>query len=261
MPACLWAFFASAFSAVFVRFAAVDPTVSAFYRCFYASIILFCIALYRGEVRRESWPWLAPALLGGLFLAADLIIWHKTILYIGAGPATLVANSQVVFVTIFGFLFFKERISPWFPLLIPFIFLGLYLAIPKTEIMVSPETGLILGTIAGMAYAVYLISLRFAKSRTAAAKMERYPEILSLAVIMAITAAIVGVYGGAVEHVSFVVISWKSQLVLLLMALFSQSMGWILIKTNITRIPSHQGSLLLLLQTDADDCVGTLVAA
>ena len=114
--------------------------------------------------------------------------------------------------------------------------------------MVSPGTGLVLGTIAGMAYGVYLISLRFAKTRAAAANLDRYPEVLSLAVIMAITGAIVGAYGGAVEHVSFMVISWKSQLVLLLMALFSQSIGWILIKTNITRIPSHQGSLLLLLQ-------------
>jgi drug/metabolite transporter (DMT)-like permease len=232
------------FSAVFVKLSGVESTVSAFYRCFYASIILFAIALYRGEVRREAWPWLIPALWGGLFLAADLIVWHKTILYIGAGPATIMANSQVIFVTIFGFFFFKERISGWFPLLIPFIFLGLFLTIPTIRVLVSPGIGFLLGTLAGLAYAGYLVSLRFAKLKA----KEGYPEVLSLAVFMAITGAFVGTWGAAVEQIDFIVTSWRSQLFLILMALIPQSMGWILIKTNITRLPSHQGSLLLLIQ-------------
>ena len=219
------------FSAIFVKLSGVDSTVSAFYRCFYASIILFTIALFRGEFRREAWPWLAPAIWGGLFLAADLIIWHKTILYIGAGPATIMANSQVIFVTIFGFFIFKERVSFWFPLLIPLIFLGLFLTIPTIRVLVSPGIGFILGTLAGIAYAGYLVSLRFARLKA----KEGYPEILSLAVFMAITALFVGAYGAAVEQVNFMVTSLRSQLILVMMALFS-------------RLPSHRGSLLLLIQ-------------
>jgi drug/metabolite transporter (DMT)-like permease len=232
------------FSAIFVKLAAVDSTVSAFYRCFYSSIFLFGVALVRGELRSASWRWLVPALWGGLALAADLIIWHKTILYIGAGPATIMANSQVIFVTIFGFFFFKERISPWFPLLIPFIFLGLFLTIPTIQVLVSPGIGFFLGILVGIAYSGYLLGLRFAKMKAG----KGYPEILSLAVFMAVTGAFVGTYGAVVEQVDFIVTSWRSQLFLVLMALLSQSMGWILIKTNITQLPSHRGSLLLLIQ-------------
>ena len=83
------------FSAVFVKLAQVDSTVSAFYRCFYSSIFLFIIALVKGELKGASWNWLVPAFWGGFFLAVDLIIWHKSIIYIGAGPATILANSQV----------------------------------------------------------------------------------------------------------------------------------------------------------------------
>ena len=189
------------FSAIFVKLAAVDSTVSAFYRCFYSSIFLFGIALVRGELRGASWRWLVPALWGGLALAADLIIWHKTILYIGAGPATIMANSQVIFVTIFGFFFFKERISPWFPLLIPFIFLGLFLTIPTIQVLVSPGIGFFLGILVGIAYSGYLLGLRFAKMKAG----KGYPEILSLAVFMAVTGAFVGTYGAVVEQVDFIV--------------------------------------------------------
>ena len=65
---------------------------------------------------------------------------------------------------------------------------------------------------------------------------------------MAVTGLFVGTYGGIVEHVNYIVTSWSSQFYLLLIALIPQTLGWILIKTNITRLPSHRGSLLLLIQ-------------
>ncbi len=232
------------FSAIFVKLAAVEPTLSAFYRCFYSSIILFTIGIIRGEHRKARRVWVVPALLGGLSLATDMIIWHKTIIYIGAGPATILANSQVVFMGIIGFLVLKERISFWFPLFIPFIFLGMYLTIPDSQIMVSPGLGFFLGILVGISYTGFLYALRYAKEKSDG----DYPEIFSLAVFVAATGFFVGLWGGAVEHLDFIVTSWKSQLYLVLIALVAQSLGWILIKTNITRIPSHKGSLMLLVQ-------------
>jgi drug/metabolite transporter (DMT)-like permease len=238
---------AISFSATFVKLApAVHPTVSAFYRTFYSSLILFVIAWARPESEWEpnNRRWLLPAIGAGLFLAADLIVWHKTIFFIGSGPATLLGNSQIIFVSLFALFGFKEKISPFYLLFVPVILGGLYLAVPKTQIMVAPAVGLGLGLVVGLTYAGFLICLQYAKARTG----RGYPEIRSLAVIMAITAAAVGVYAARAENVSLQVSGWHDHGILLAMALIPQSLGWILIKSNLTRLPSHQGSLLLLIQ-------------
>lgn len=232
------------FSAIFVKLAGIDPTASAFYRCFYSALILLGMAGWRNEVTLRTGPWLLPALGAGLFLAMDLIVWHKTIFYIGSGAATLLGNTQVVFVALYGRVFFKEKVSGWMILLVPFIFTGLYLAIPKSQIMVSPGIGLLLGSLVGLTYAGFLVCLHYAKR----AAGPGYPEVFSLAVIMACSALVIGFYGLAGTPVSFRVTAWKAQLYLVLMALLPQSLGWVLIKTAITRIPAHQGSLFLLLQ-------------
>jgi drug/metabolite transporter (DMT)-like permease len=224
----------------------LPPTTSAFYRTFYSALILLVISLmYRkSEFQPNNLRWLGPSVWAGFFLAADLIIWHKTIFYIGSGPATLLGNSQIMFVSIFAFLFFKEKFSPLFLVFLPLIFTGLYLAIPKTQILVSPQWGFILGLVVGLTYAGFLISIHYAKART----HQPYPEIFSLACIMAVSSGFIGLYALFFEKVNLGVNGWHDQLVLLTIALIPQSLGWILIKTNITRLPSHQGSLLLLIQ-------------
>jgi drug/metabolite transporter (DMT)-like permease len=238
---------AISFSATLVKLVpGLPPTASAFYRTFYSTLILLLISLARrrSEFQTNNLRWLWPSIGAGVFLAADLIIWHKTIFYIGSGPATLLGNSQIIFVAVYAFLFFKEKFSPLFLVFLPLIFTGLYLAIPKSQIMVSPQMGFILGLVVGLTYAGFLICLHYAKARTGLG----YPEIFSLACIMAVTSVFIGLYAVFFEKVSLGVPGWHDQGVLFLMALVPQSLGWILIKSNLTQLPSHQGSLLLLIQ-------------
>ncbi len=237
---------AISFSAIFVKFTHVPPTVSAFFRCFYATLILFVASLLfrRTEFAANNGRWVWPSLLAGLFLAADLIIWHKTIFYIGAGPATVLGNSQVIFMALAGHFVWREKISPWFWLLLPLVFTGLYAAVPKAKILVLPETGFALGLMVGLTYTGYLFCLHAAKRRTP----KNYPEILSLSVIMFFSALIIGLYAVFAEQVPLLGGSGQDQAVMFLMALIPQSLGWIWIKRSITRLPSHVGSLWLLLQ-------------
>jgi drug/metabolite transporter (DMT)-like permease len=237
---------AISFSAILVKWAGVDPTLSAFFRTLYAAGFLFALSGIKRntEFQTNNHQWILPSLLAGVFFAADLIIWHKTIFYIGAGPATVLGNSQVVFVTILVYLFFKEKFHPMFWLLLPLIFLGLYMAIPKTNILVDPTKGFFMGLMVGLTYAGFLLCMRYAHMRT----KSNYPEILSLALIMVVSAVLIGGYGAWIENISFTGISIKSHGILLLLAIVAQSLGWILIKSNLTKMPAHQGSLLLLLQ-------------
>jgi len=99
------------FSAVFVRLASVSPVTATFFRAVYALPVLAgpWILLRRRDrrTRRDR----ALAVASGLILAVDLALWHESIALIGAGLGTVLANVQVVFVAIAGWVMFGERWS------------------------------------------------------------------------------------------------------------------------------------------------------
>lgn len=237
---------AISFSPIFVKWVDVPPSVSAFYRSFYAAVILLLITVTTSKHSRLKGArrWLGWSVLAGVFLAIDLIIWHKTIIYIGAGPATLLGNSQVIFVSLLVFLFFKETIHSAFWLLLPLVFIGLYLAIPSQQIVVSQGQGLLLGLLVGLTYAGFLLCLRLGH-RAAGAD---YPELFNLGIIMSVCALLIGSYTTVMEQIPLRGYGLSQHMMMVLMALLAQVMGWLLIQSSIIRLPGHQGSLLLLVQ-------------
>lgn len=237
---------AISFSAIFVKWADVNPTISAFFRTFYATLLLSALAFSKPSVnfKNPSRLWISLSILAGIFLGIDLIVWHKAILYIGAGPSTLLGNSQIIFVTIMVYFFFKEKIHPMFWIMLPLIFAGLFLAIPKTNILVEPGKGFFMGMIVGLTYAGFLMGMRYAHRLTP----KPFPEFASLGLIMLTSALIIGPYALFVEKLDLLHISFHSHVMMFLMALVAQCFGWIFIQGSITKLPGHQGSLLLLLQ-------------
>ena len=59
--------------------------------------------------------------------AADLWLWHRSILLVGPGLSTLLANTQVFFMALAGVWFYRERIGPRFVAGITLAFAGLWL--------------------------------------------------------------------------------------------------------------------------------------
>src|SRR5688500_16023610 len=94
-----------AFSAILVTASEVAPATSAFFRCFYAIPVLWLLA--RGVERTSRERRLAHA--AGLLFAVDLVSWHYSIDYIGAGLATVLGNLQAVFVGLTAWLVLGER--------------------------------------------------------------------------------------------------------------------------------------------------------
>ena len=88
-----------AFSAILVRLADVPPSTAAFYRCLYALPPLALLAWWErrrfGALERRA-LWLA--LVAGVFFMGDLVFWHHAIAAVGAGLATVLGNIQVVIV-------------------------------------------------------------------------------------------------------------------------------------------------------------------
>src|SRR5665811_580753 len=158
------------FSAILVRAAQVSPSTAAFFRAIYA--IPFLAVLWwwgRGRDRRTSKSrWIAVA--AGLLLAADLTVWHHSIGMIGAGLATVLANSQVIFVALAAWLVWRERPSATTFWIMPVVIVGLILVsgLGRDDAYgTNPALGVILGAVTGVSYAAFLLVFRTATKRHA----------------------------------------------------------------------------------------------
>jgi drug/metabolite transporter (DMT)-like permease len=84
-----------AFSGILVRLANVEPATAAIFRCAYALPALAAIAyLERRAYGPRPAAQVRVAMLAGVFLALDLVVWHHTIGLVGAGLATVLGNTR-----------------------------------------------------------------------------------------------------------------------------------------------------------------------
>ena len=153
---------AISFSPLAVKLVIFSTSVSAFYRSLYAAIFFLLLSLWyhKSQFGVTHARWLLPSLIAGIFLGIDLIVWHKTIVYLGAGPATFLGNSQIIFVTIFAACIFREKIPGMYYVTVAVVMSGLYLLTPAAAGGVSRPYGYLLGLIVGFTYAGMLIGLR-----------------------------------------------------------------------------------------------------
>jgi drug/metabolite transporter (DMT)-like permease len=229
------------FSAVFAKIAPTDPTISAFYRMLFGGIILFGITLFQGGRIFHGWKHLAFLSGGGLFLAVDLALWHRCILYIGPGLATLLANFQVFFVAAVGFFFFKERLTWKVLVAIPLAVAGLYLVVGLQWQGFSPDYryGVVLGLLAALCYTGYLVFLRMAQIASSTLPTITWATVFTAFFLWLISMG---------NQESFAVPAIGGWGILLAYALVSQVFGWILITSGIGRIETSKAGLILLLQ-------------
>lgn len=232
------------FSAVFVKLVNVPPATSAFYRMLFGGLILLGIVLWRRE--RLRWKPAALALLGlaALFFALDLSFWHRSILYVGPGVATLLANFQVFVLAAAGVLVFHERLTMFQLVSIPLAILGLALlvGVDWSSFSSGYRAGVILGLISAGCYAGYLLTLR--RVRVAEIGGSSFATIT----VVSLGAAALLALGMWPEHASFAIPTWKDAGWLVAYGVFGQVLGWVLISSGIHKVRASQVGLILLLQ-------------
>ncbi|HEY6985933.1 MAG TPA: DMT family transporter, partial [Rhodanobacteraceae bacterium] len=116
-------------TSLFVKVAHVGPTVSAFYRMAFGGCMLLIGLIALGQWRRVALSDLGWLLIPGTAFAADLMLWHRSILYVGPGLATLLGNFQVFLMALAGFLIYRERLGWHFLFGVALAFVGLYLLV------------------------------------------------------------------------------------------------------------------------------------
>ena len=235
--------FAICFSGILYRFAEVSPTTGAFFRCFWALPFLWPLAIWEDRrlgprppgSRRAAW-------IAGAFFAADLVLWHYAIEEVGAGLATVLGNMQVVIVGLLAWALFRERLSRTSLLAIPVAMLGIVLisgAFENGAYGDNPALGALYGVLTGLAYSGFLLALRRSSDPRRVAGPLFEATLASMVFVVPI-----GLVLGNLDWTP----PLEATLWLIVLALSSQVVGWLLISISLARLPTALTSVLLTLQ-------------
>ncbi len=96
-------------SALFVRWADVPASASAFYRVLIAAAVLVPWRLARGSRRPAERRSVLLALAGGVFFAMDLVLFNSAVLRTTAATAVLLGNNAPIFVGLGTWIFMGNR--------------------------------------------------------------------------------------------------------------------------------------------------------
>jgi drug/metabolite transporter (DMT)-like permease len=249
-------------SAVLMKLASTaSPSVVALGRCAFALPVLGVLALRerrRGGTGTTPMPsrsrWLAR--LAGVFLAADLILWSHTIAAIGAGLGTVIGNLEVLIISLLAWLVLGERPSRSLVLASPVMLAGLVLVGGLAEAGGShaygtdPALGVGLGVGVAVLYAVYILMLRQATSPAGAGTAVAGADTAVAAPLFEATVG--GVAGSALLGLVLGDLRlgppWPALGWLVLLALTSQVIGWLLITVSMPRLAAGTIGALLLIQ-------------
>lgn len=246
---------AIAFSSILVRLSHASPSTAAIFRCVYALPLLGLFAWL--EDRRfgaRAWRERRFAIGAGMFFAADLILWHHSIADIGAGLATVVANIQVVLVPLVAWVWLSERPGRQVLAALPLASVGVVLISGVLEHGAyghDAARGAIYGVAAGVAYVGFLLLLR-----RGGADLRRPSGPLFDATA---TASILCVIAGVIIGDAHLVPVWPGAGWLIVLALTSQVLGWLLITISLPRLPAALTSLLLTVQPVGSVFLGALI--
>ncbi|MDC0336086.1 DMT family transporter [Pseudodesulfovibrio sp.] len=231
------------FSSVMVKLANVPPDVAGFYRLFGGGLGMLFILWRLDKLRQLTphvWKW---SLLAAFFFALDFVGWHRSIGLVGPGLSTMLANFQVIILAAVSILFLKERVSRPFLFAIPLALVGLYLMVGVSWTSFTPDFqfGVWCGLFAALAYALYLLSLKYSLSKAGA-------EPLALAAAVALFTGIMLAGLAVAQGDSFAIPDTQSLLALAALALICHATGWYLITRSIQQVRTSLVGLILLLQ-------------
>ncbi len=199
---------------------------------------------------RDRWP----AIPAGIFFAADLVFWHYAIADVGAGLATVLGNLQVVVVPFVAWAMLGERIQSRLLMALPLVCSGVVLISGVLETGAygdNPLRGVLFGILTGLTYAGFLLVLRHGSSDL------RRPAgpLFDTTAVATVVAAVAGLAIGEVDLVP----AWPAHGWLVVLALTSQVIGWLLITVSLPRLPAALTSVTLTIQPVGSVLLGVIL--
>ncbi len=240
------------FAPIFVKLIDLSPTLIGFYRCFFGAVLLFPFiyskivhsrndrSIYH-QANRKLVRFLTVA---SVFFALDLFVWHRSVVYAGAGIGTILANTQVFYLALFGVFFLKEPFNGRLVFSILLGFVGLVLLVRfQDQQWVGPnfQAGVVYGFLTGLAYAVFVLLLRKAEKMNHRVSTEQ--KLFHISAVAAVVMLGMVFAEGGIEWPRGPSLGW-----LLLLAGLPQGIGWILITKNLPKVSVGTAGLVLLTQ-------------
>jgi len=241
-----------AFAPIFVRLSDTGPVASAFWRVALAAPMLWLWVWREGSTGSDSnsqsrdpdgnanWS-LTPVFLAGVFFAVDLAVWHWSIVWTSVANSTLLANLAPIFVTLGGWILWKQQVTRLF-------LVGMVTAIVGMFVLVGPNfsaggTALLgdaLGALTAVFYASYMLAIK--RSRDVGASTARLMAwSTTISAVLLLPVALLSPQPMLAQAAS----GW---LVLLGLAFVSQVIGQGLIAYAFAHLPASLSSVSLLIQ-------------
>ena len=232
------------FSPIFVSLVRINPTASAFYRVFIGGIVLtlyLLISKKRFDFNKSVWLFL---LMASIFFAADLWFWHRSVIYVGPGLGTLLANMQVFIMMMAGIFLYKQIPTKVQLFSVPFAVIGLSMIVGLDwkELKPNYQAGIIFGLLTAICYSSYLISMRQAQQ----SKTNIIPirEVASMSLMVSVILAFTVFF----ENESLIISDINDYLILLMYGIGSHAIGGIMIASALVRVTTTEVGIALLLQ-------------
>ncbi len=241
------------FAPIFVRLSEVGPVATAFWRLAIAVPVL-CIWAARGSrhstgATADGAGGSAPAggivfpgsmILAGLFFAGDLAVWHWSIHFTSVTNATLLANFAPVWVVLFGWLVFGQRVTRRFFGAMLVALLGVMLLV-GTDFGLQPQAllGDAMGLITAVFYGGYLLSVKQLRADFSTSAIMASSGLVTLAALLPVAWLSEPKF---VPHTSY---GWSMVAAL---ALISHVCGQSLIAYALARLPAAVASVGLMVQ-------------
>ena len=235
--------------------AEVEPATAAVFRCFYALPVLGLLAWledrrYGRRLARDRWL----AIPAGIFFAGDLVFWHYAIADVGAGLSTVLGNLQVVVVPFAAWAILGERPHARILAALPLVCSGIVLISGALETGAygdNPLRGVMFGILTGLTYAGFILVLR-----QGSADLRRPAgPLFDTTAVATVVAALAGLAVGEMDLMP----SWPAHGWLVLLALTSQVLGWLLITVSLPRLPAALTSVTLTIQPVCSVMLGVIL--
>lgn len=238
------------------------PTPIAFWRVAVGAVVLLGLAAARGVPLGLGRAAAIPVLASAVAFTIDLYVWHRSIVLVGAGMATILGNTQVFWMTAYGRLLHRERFPRAFKVAVPMAFLGVVLVTgvgSEVDFTGPYLAGVAFGVATAVAYSTYMICLRQAARQDSGSGRSSFDQTLvvlgwicALCAVLLLgvcllegerigpetTAEVLGVIGAGVVP---------------------QVLGWIAITSGMRVLPASRAGLLLLLQPTLATVWGALL--
>ncbi|MDH5620749.1 MAG: DMT family transporter [Gammaproteobacteria bacterium] len=231
-------------SPVWVRLVDVAPSVSGFYRVLIggAALVIYLLVTRRQlHLSKRAW-WLLIA--ASVFLSLDLWFWHRSIIYIGPGLATLLANFQVFFMMIAGMIFLRQVPRTAQIVAVPLALLGLAMIVgfDWATLAKDYQLGVILGLLTALAYACYLLTLRLIRESSSFRVPTREMAVVSILCSIILAVSVLA------EGESLAIGTYRDFGWLVGYGVLSHCLGWLFIASSLSEVTAVEAGIALLLQ-------------